>query len=401
MPATSPRHSPDVQAHRSGLRVGSQGSATWPGNGAGSVKETALDIAGPWIEVEHSMSAKFRARAIALAASTLIAAASTWSVPARADIIWSGDFSTGNFKQWHAADSADVVPFWQVPEYGRPIQYGGVSSQQTGDGSLLSLVSSPSRGSPFAAKFTVKNSANGWETRDCDNGVCSRRRTELTVQQTLPMFYNAIPYQTERWMSFSVYVPSDWEEGGTGWGPSVFQLKPLNEGPSGVSGTLTFEITQGKAWTIHHIWSPVRDLDGQVPWQQHMFYSGLEQGGPYPRADFWPEGLKDFPNVAASQAALQSLRKGGWTDWVIHLRFDARGSGEGGTGFLTVWKREESGPWVTVLNVLPKVTTRGGVTFDHGIGYNSPASSNNNGGFGIKTGLYMDKGQVWTSRAIA
>jgi hypothetical protein len=128
-----------------------------------------------------------------------------------------------------------------------------------------------------------------------------------------------------------------------------------------------------------------------------MFYAGDYQGGPYPRANSWPEGLVDYPDRAASEAALASLNKGGWTDWVVHTKFDARGSNNGGTGFLTVWKRESSGTWVKVLHILPKQTTRGGVTFDHGIGYNSPAGSNNNGGFGIKVGLYMEKSQVWNN----
>jgi hypothetical protein len=35
------------------------------------------------------------------------------------------------------------------------------------------------------------------------------------------------------------------------------------------------------------------------------------------------------------------------------------------------------------------------MTFDRGIGYNSPASGSNNGGFGLKAGLYMHKNQVW------
>lgn len=309
-------------------------------------------------------------------------------------ILWSGDFDSGNFKQWHAADSASVVTFWQVPEYGRPVNYGGVSTQQAGDGSLLSLVTSPTRGARYSAKFTVKNSTNGLEPRDCDGSVCSRRRSELTVQQTLPQYYNAIPYMSTRWISFSVFVPSDWSNSGTGFGPIVFQLKPLNEPASGLSGTLDFSIVSGRAWQIGHRWSMTQEVAGPPPWQQQMYYTGLEGGAPYPRADLWPEGMRDFPDVAASHAALSSVRKGGWTDWVVHVRLDARGSDAGGTGFLTVWKREESGPWIKVLHVLPKQTTRGGMTFNHGIGYFSPSGSNN-GGFGIKAGLYLDKNQVW------
>jgi hypothetical protein len=50
---------------------------------------------------------------------------------------------------------------------------------------------------------------------------------------------------------------------------------------------------------------------------------------------------------------------------------------------------------VNVIHIKPKVTTRGGVTFDHGICYNSPPTSTNNGGFDVQTGFYMAKEQVW------
>jgi hypothetical protein len=63
-----------------------------------------------------------------------------------------------------------------------------------------------------------------------------------------------------------------------------------------------------------------------------------------------------------------------------------------------VWKREDSGPWIKVLHVVPKVTTRNGLTFDHGIGYNLPPSSTSNGGYGLNVGLYMDKYQVWNNK---
>jgi hypothetical protein len=56
-------------------------------------------------------------------------------------------------------------------------------------------------------------------------------------------------------------------------------------------------------------------------------------------------------------------------------------------------------PWIKVLHIVPKETTRGGETFDHGVCFNSPASGSNPGGFGIKAGMYMDKSQVWNLSA--
>ncbi len=102
--------------------------------------------------------------------------------------------------------------------------------------------------------------------------------------------------------------------------------------------------------------------NGQVPWQQQMHYTGDE-----PSPSSWPDGMKDFA-TPQSQAALASVLTGGWTDWVFHAKFDARGKANGGTGFVDLFKREGSGPWVHVLKFRPGVTTRGGKTFDRGIG---------------------------------
>lgn len=303
---------------------------------------------------------------------------------ARAEILWSGDYETGDFSQWHGDSSAPN--FSQMPGYGRPPDYG--------DGSLLELVTSPVRQGRYAAKFTMKNSLNGSEPEDCDvQSVCDRRRTELTGQRSIPLFYNAIPYMSERWLSVSHFVPADWDSGGGGWGPVVWQVKPLNE--YALSPNLSIAISNGN-WSITHRWTDVENpSSADVPWQKQMFYTGNYDGQPYPRSDFWPEGLADFPDTATSHAALQSLNKGGWTDWVIQAKFDARGKNAGGTGFVNVWKREDNGSWIHVLNILPKVTSRGGVTFDHGIGYNSPANGSNPGGFGIKAGMYSSVSAVW------
>lgn len=331
-----------------------------------------------------------------VAISTVLAA---MPIPGSAEILWSGNYETGDFTQWHAPDDRNSVSFHEVPEYGRPLQYGQQKEGHIGNGDLLSLVTSsdrlidgklyskgPTRGnSNYAAKFRVKSSAHGSEPKDCDDGVCKRRRTELTVQGALPDIYNALDYMDERWISVSHYLPSDWDERGGGYGPTVFQIKPKLDGGS-IGPCINIGI-DGGSWAIKHGWTDVKNLRKSTPWQQRPEYSAK-----YPAADGSDDAaalLADFPDREKSQAALADLNKGGWTDWVMHVKFDARGSSDGGEGFLRIWKRSGDDPWVEVLHIVPKKVTVAGLTYDRGICYNSPD------GFGIKAGMYMDKDAVW------
>lgn len=314
-----------------------------------------------------------------------------------AEIIWSGDYKSGDFSQWHAYDDKNVVTFWQIPDYGRPVQYGEQDPDHVGSGELLSLVAAtertvdgifypqgPTRGdSEYAARFTVKNSENGVEPKDCDSGICRRRRTELTVQATLPKMYDALDYGSERWLSVSHFLPADWDNAGRGSGVQVFQIKPFQDG-GGIGACIGIEAVSGH-WEIEHSWTDIANFRDSIPFAQAPKYSptypaeGAESG----------DLLADFPEVTASRAALEDLNKGGWTDWVLHVIFDARGAADGGQGLLELWKRAGSGPWVKVLKIVPKEVTVSGSTYDRGVCYNSPV------GFGIKAGMYMEKSQVW------
>ncbi|HET6630814.1 MAG TPA: heparin lyase I family protein [Woeseiaceae bacterium] len=337
----------------------------------------------------RSMHRDRRARAALVLSIAFVA-----SGPASAEILWSGNYATGDFTQWHDQYNDEVVDFHQVPKYGRPIQYGKQLDGHVGNGDLLSLVAEtertvdgihysqgPTRGSEYAARFVVKSLENGSEPADCDNGDCSNRRTELTAQQTLPLFYDALPYGSERWVSVSIFVPGNWDHDGSSWGPIVFQIKALNDG-GGVGPAITLNL-QGGSWVVEHNWMGKPNCRCQLPYQQQMNYKaeGTEQAL-----------LQDFPNQGASEAALE-LEEGVWTDWIMHVKFDARGAGDGGEGFLDVWNRKGDGSWVKVLDIDPKKVTIAGRTFDHGIGQNAPPAGDP-GGFGIKAGLYMDTRQM-------
>jgi hypothetical protein len=309
----------------------------------------------------------------------------------RSEIIWSGDYETGNASQWHNG-STFQPQYTFIPKHGRPPAAGG-------DGSLFSVVTNPVRQGRYAAKFTVLNSKNGKEPNDCDvpYPTCSRRRTEMNAITALCGRYNAMPYLSERWISASYFIPQDWNNGGSGFGIHVLQIKPYNDGAGPM---FTINIRSG-AWRIEHNWSNVvNPQHNNIPWQQRMYYDSN-----YPvfgKSPLWNDGVAHFPDPKTSRAALADLNKGGWTDWIIHIKYDARGAKAGGQGFLKLWKRVNNEKWIHVLDIKPGVTSRGGMTFDHGIGFNSPPKSGskignfpNNGGFGIAAGMYLDKNQVW------
>lgn len=323
---------------------------------------------------------------------------------AHGEIIWSGDYSTGDFRQWHTRESSNSVSFWGVPSYGRPVDPSEVyHSAHRGNGELISIVSreadpangiekGPVRTGKYAARFTAKNSANGSEPADCgEGGNCRIRRTELWAHNMHSDYYNAMPYLSERWMSISVYLPEDFDSRNYGGrnGPIVFQVKSRNQ--DGTGNGPTFSIKAGgdnleEGWMLDHRWSPDQ-MPVEIPWQYLDKWEGDNEGNAH-------AVLEDFPDRAVSEAALRSLNRGGWTDWIIHVKWDARGKRRGGEGFLSVWKREDDGEWIHVLDARPREITRGGMTFDRGIGYRDDRNGRNSGGFGINAGLYIARANV-------
>jgi len=315
----------------------------------------------------------------------LLALVMVWHpIDARSEIIWSGDYETGNFNQWHLRSGPPN--FNLIPSYGRPPEGGG-------DGSLLEMVKNPVRQGTYAAKFTVKNSRNGNEPDDCDvpysNPNCSKRRTEVTMAINLSDVYNGLPHMSERWLSVSHFVPMDWESQDLkGWGPVVFQVNVRNN--SGVSPAIEISL-KSYGWLITHRFDQDQTQPiSQVPWQQQSQYSATRPGDHYDLRDL----LGDFPDREVSERALASVNKGGWTDWIFHVKFDERGPKKGGTGFLRLWKREDNGDWIEILHIKPKTINVQGINYERGIGFNVPPTTNN-GGYGIVAGLYMAKEQAW------
>jgi hypothetical protein len=322
------------------------------------------------------------------------------------NIIRLYDYSTGDYSQWNVLSGGDegYPYFWGIPHYGRPAypadgatRYPGIPSSWFGNGDLMELVQNVGGRSGYANKVTVKNSANTTEAYSTSASVIgdwdtssgpAHRRTELHHHTIVGLDGVTMPYLSERWISISFYLPSDWDSvTGSSWNV-LFQIK--NAGNFRISPSFSIELKNadggGYSWRINHNTALVDHPNdwADVLWQYLMFYDDT-----YPNlGGDWPDGLADFPE-AGSQAALGVVTKGGWTDFVFQIKFDGRGSQEGGTGFMNVWKRDDGVLWTQVLAITPRVTTRGGETFDHGIGYRVPG-----GGFGPLTGIYCDNSQV-------
>jgi len=307
-----------------------------------------------------------------------------------AEIIWSGDFNDRNFSNYHSIANLDEIYFFHVPEYGRPIQYG--NQVHVGNGELLSLESSPTRGSNYSVKFTVKSQAGGGvEPRDCDPDLdCRTRRTDLQMTSTLIKYYNAIPYKAERWLSISFFIPSNFDGSGSGWGPVLWGSKGSLGGLPGWAGLSIDD----DGWKLFHRYYSKQMYDDGVD-ANGSWWLAVDYSKDFPSSNDWAQGLVDFPNETASKAALANLNRGGWTDFIFHFRTDVDTVPiESNTGFMDVYMRAGSGSWVHVLNILPMADLQRDKgkperNYDRGVGQHGPQ------GYTSSVGLYMQKARVW------
>jgi len=315
------------------------------------------------------------------------------SAVSMAELTWSGDFNDGNFLNYHSNSNVNEVYEFFVPRYGRSIQYGGqVEPDHVGNGDLLSLQSSITRGGKFAAKFTVKSLAGGGvEPNDCDPAIdCRTRRTTLLMQNQLLDFYNAMPYKKERWLSVSFYLPSDFAVSEEGWMPVVWGSKgsAMTSFP-GWAGVLV----DNNGWKlVHRYFSEKMWNDGDSP--NANWWLAIPYSSTFPDSDSWPQGLVDFPDEKASKAALANLNLGGWTDFVFHFRTDVDTEPfSNNVGFWDAYMRAGTGPWVHVLKIRPmKDVNYGGQSsrlYDRGVGQYGPQ------GLTSQVGLYMPKERIW------
>lgn len=314
---------------------------------------------------------------------------------ASADVIWSGDFNNRNFLNYHSAEDPGQVYFFAISDYGRPPQYGGQQPGHIGNGELLDLVSSPTRGSQWAARFTVKNSKNGREPQDCDIQVdCQTRRTSLAPNTTFIRYYDAMPYKAERWWSFSVFLPTNFEVSSAGWGPVVGETKAFPWNAAGPQLSWLSVSVSEDTWVINHRFLSKEMKQSGVDLSQSYWLSiGYQKD--FPSSSEWAQGLVDFPDVAASRAALGNLNKGGWTDFIFHWRTDADSVPfSNNIGFLDAYMRAGNGEWVQVLRVRPMQDLQYAEftpAYDRGIG-----QWGIDGG-GQQIGLYLAKERVWSN----
>lgn len=324
-------------------------------------------------------------------------------VATSAEILWSGDFENGTLGN-HAVDPSNIT-LHGTPPYGRALQYGGQPKSHVGNGDLMWLTDGQSSGafkrgprrgnnSHSLALFVKSKAGGGIESledpTDCDGGstkTCNRRRTELR-SWTRHWEANLMPQMSERWGSVSIFVPNDYDTTSptSGFSPLVWQWKTQANHSTAGGPPFAISIEDG-AWRIRHRWDEQDPPTNDSPWQWAFQFTPN-----YPNAKDWPDGLKFFPDEAASKAALANLNKGGWTDFVVHVRLDGMEPSKGGQGFLDLWMRSDSGSWIHALSIFASKTTRGGMTFEHGIMYKGNGEKAR---YGFVPTLYMGRDQVW------
>jgi hypothetical protein len=315
------------------------------------------------------------------------------SMPASAEIIWSGDFNNRDFSKYHAAENPNEQYFFLVPEYGRPPKYHS-GQQHVGNGELLDLVSSPTRGGRYAARLTIKNSRNGSEPRDCDPALdCGTRRVGLQMTRTMREYYNGIPYKSERWISISVFLPSDFDVSGNDWNAVIWGSKGSLMRTAGWLGINIGD----NGWSIPHRFNS-EDAHRRGDNPDDTWWTTVDYSANFPSRSDWPQGLADFPNEQASKSALANLNRGGWTDFVFHFRTDVGDSiysdfERQNTGFLDLYMRAGSGPWVNVLALRPMANVDRGFNpdriYNRGIGQYGPE------GYSMSVELYGPKTRFW------
>lgn len=372
---------------------------------------------------------------------------------APAEIIWDGSFETGDYNSYPWAVPGNIE-FWGMNRNLRPKRYSAEQSDiaQIGDGTQSGIVhrsgttvtksfgsvvypAGPVRAGNYSARITVRNSTNGSEPQDCgesDNGRCEYRRTEIWTwggrsSNFMAHYMNALPQFQDRWISYSVYLPTDFSMAdGSGFWPIVLQIKPRWGGRS-MSPTFAIAMHPTQGWSITHRTHPeiANNLvqHGLAPDSGEYSYN-VAHDTEYRKTT--GQGFKDylavdFPDANASRAALGDLGVGKWTDWVIHMKADPRGPNEGGAGFLKVWKRSGAGGWTQVLDISPREFDVNGYRLKRGVFFNDPGGSTGNpnpmptnwagtlsnlsgekyseqnGGFSLMTGFYGSKDYFWNA----
>lgn len=301
------------------------------------------------------------------------------------EILWSGDFDDGDLENWNWY-APNPIEIWGTPRYGGPGGDIGQHSQWLGNGDLMWLTAAATSGAfkegpvlpgrnhslGLHVKSYAGGSVDGTSTSpdlvgDYDGSVTTRRRTELRGL-TLHWNNNYVPYQTTRWASLSVYLPTDWNtRPSASWGPKLWTWKSY-PGPD-MSEPVGLE-THGNAWGFVVARSTILDHGGYGEGWNRTFFRPTMSSSPF------------YPDDAASVAALSNLNLGGWTHFVMQMHFDGRKSTEGGQGFIRLWMRAGAGPWVEVVHIY--ATPEYGVTH--------PQSED--GRWGFQAALYMHNSEV-------
>ena len=324
---------------------------------------------------------------------------------AAATVIWNGDLSTGDFAQWETSEGAattTIVNQMGEPRVMRPPESVGGPSEGTGLHGHLGRVGggapyldAPGGRGQYAARFRLPNqsdadteySAEGLSAdpetgdyRDPAGGSYSRRRSEIRALHAGKVGLGLVE-GVERWVSVSIYLPPNWDL--TARAGNAFPLLQAKGTGGDGAPPLTIRST-GEHWELSIAWSEVMNPSwSDIPWQYEARYTPETASSRIELED-------DYPDIQTSKNALASKNVGGWTDWVMRVKPDPRSNDtqgvfyeSGGEGLIDVYKREDDGPWVHVVEYRPRAITIGSETYSRGVLYRDSDER-----FYLRSGIY-------------
>ncbi|MCF7707941.1 MAG: polysaccharide lyase [Verrucomicrobia bacterium] len=175
-----------------------------------------------------------------------------------------------------------------------------------------------------------KRSVRFESRRDDPEVAGSPGRAELKVKRTKPI--------VEEWYAWSIYTGENME-------PDVPEI--LGQ------------------------WHASPDFDDGEDWRSPPMAVSLREDKWHVSGHYAPQRVNDNDNRRrAFSETIGKVKKGAWTDWVFHIKWDYREADDGGTGYVQAWQQVDGDGYEKVID------------------YKGPIGYNDERGVYLKWGIY-------------